>query len=72
MSKPVHSNFKDLKDKINKENNLIRCSTCGKLVCKIDDDAKYINFRKNKVELIAKIKEASVKCPDCSTIIKVK
>lgn len=58
--------FEQMKDKIAKENNLIRCHKCGKLVAKTSGD--HINVKKGKVDVVAQIQKAEIKCPQCGDI----
>jgi len=58
--------FEKMKDRIAKENNLTRCKKCGKLVAK--SDSNIIHVKKGSFDMIASVKEASVKCPKCGEI----
>jgi len=64
--------FDRMKDTIAKDNNLSRCEGCGKLICKVSSDGESINIQKSKLEVIAKITEASIKCPKCGQINKIR
>jgi len=64
--------FETMKDKIAKENDLVRCHKCGKLIAKRNKHTGTINIQKSKLDVIAKVSEASIKCPKCGEVNKLK
>jgi len=64
--------FEKLKDKIAQENDLARCGNCEKLICKFGDSGTIMNVKKNKLDVIADVKSAFIKCPKCGKVTQVK
>ena len=58
--------FDKERDSISKENNLVRCPSCGKLLSKIGDSGKTIQHRGSQSIVRG---EVEIKCPECSTVV---
>jgi len=57
--------FEALRNEIVSTNNLIRCTKCGKLLAKMNDD--MISVKRKDIDFIAKSSDVKIKCPVCST-----
>ena len=64
--------FEKMKDDIAKENNLVRCGHCGKLIAKVSSDGETMNIQKSRMDVIARVTEAKIKCPKCGEVSQVK
>jgi hypothetical protein len=58
--------FESLNNKIDKENNLVRCVKCGHLLSKSLEDMKTIQHRGIRAIVSGKV---TLCCPECKTII---
>jgi phage FluMu protein Com len=63
--------FELLKEKIIKENQLVRCIRCGKLLCKTTDDS-MISIKRKDVDLVAKVSKLTIACPVCREVNTLK
>ena len=61
--------FEALRNEIVNTNNLIRCTKCGKLLAKMNND--MISVKRKDIDLVAKVAEVSLRCPICSTCNEV-
>jgi phage FluMu protein Com len=59
------SEFEALRNEIVNTNNLVRCTKCGKLLAKMNND--MISVKRKDIDFIAKASYVSIKCPVCST-----
>ena len=61
----------ELRQKVAKKNNLVRCSGCGHLLGKKDD--AILDIQHKKLVIVAEIKDGKVsfKCPECEKITTV-
>lgn len=59
------SEFEALRNEIVNTNNLIRCTKCGKLLAKMNND--MISVKRKDIDFIAKAADVKIKCPVCST-----
>ena len=59
--------FESLKQDIAKENQLIRCARCGKLLAKTTEDS-LINVKRKDVDLVAKVSSLTISCPVCHEV----
>ena len=59
------SEFEALRNEIVSTNNLIRCTKCGKLLAKMNND--MISVKRKDIDFIAKAADVKIKCPVCST-----
>lgn len=59
--------FDNKRDNISRENNLVRCPTCGKLLSKVLDESKTIQHRGLQAVVSGVV---IIKCMDCDTIIE--
>lgn len=57
--------FDALRDSIVSNNNLARCTKCGKLLAKLSND--MISVKRKDIDLIAKVADVKIKCPVCGT-----
>jgi phage FluMu protein Com len=57
--------FEALRNEIVSTNNLIRCTKCGKLLAKMNND--MISVKRKDIDFIAKAADVKIKCPVCST-----
>ena len=63
--------FEALKDRIVKENRLVRCVRCGKLLCKSTDD-DLISVKRKDVDLVARVSSLTITCPICKEVNSLK
>lgn len=56
--------FEALKERIIKENHLVRCIRCGKLLAKTTDDS-MISIKRKDVDLVAQVSSLTISCPVC-------
>jgi phage FluMu protein Com len=61
--------FEALRDEIVSNNNLVRCTKCGKLLAKTANG--MISVKRKDVDFIAKVAEVKIKCPVCATTNEV-
>ncbi len=61
--------FCRMKDEIGKENNLIRCPKCGKLLSKVTSDRKTLQHR--GLEVVIEDGIIHVRCTKCGTPISI-
>ena len=59
--------FDKAMEDISKENNLVRCPGCGKLISKVSEDGKTIQNR--GLQAICRGGDLTVKCPECQTCL---
>lgn len=65
------SDFELLKEDIAKENQLVRCVRCGKLLCKTTDDST-ISVKRKDTDLVAKVSSLTISCPICKEVNTLK
>lgn len=59
--------FELLKEDIAKENKLVRCARCGKLLCKTSDDST-ISVKRKDIDLVAQVSSLTISCPICKEV----
>ena len=60
--------FDKERDNISKENNLVRCPKCGKLVSKVSEDGFTFQHRGFSAVVHG---SSDVKCSECDTVINI-
>ena len=60
--------FDKERDNISKENNLVRCPSCGKLVSKVSEDGFTLQHRGLSSVIHGSV---DVRCPECDTVINI-
>lgn len=62
------SDFDKLRERVAKENNLVRCVSCSHLLAKKSADGVLDVQHKKAVFLIEKAEKVDIKCPICQSI----
>lgn len=65
------ADFELLKERIVKENQLVRCIRCGKLLAKTSSDS-MVNIKRKDMDIVAKVSSLTISCPVCKEVNTLK
>lgn len=65
------SDFEHLKEDIARENQLVRCIRCGKLLAKTTNDS-MVSIKRKDIDIVAQVSSLTIACPVCKEINSLK